>query len=163
MPKKLSIKLLKKDTYLAMITNACGSTMWANNYALVNGKKEDIVSNGATSCAFFVCSILKIFDLIKEMHVTVLGTEKDLKESGWKSIPISSKMPIGSVIIWESKKSWHVVLKKYVNHYHIGFYLGKEKAISIGSPYNNFPVIHHWTYNNTKKIIKAYWNPKIQS
>jgi len=39
-PKKLSVKTLLKDTYLAMIKNACGSVIWSNYYALVNGKKK---------------------------------------------------------------------------------------------------------------------------
>jgi len=158
MAKKSSIQSLKKDTYLAMIKNACGSLMWVNNYALVNGKKEDIVHNGLTSCAFFVSSILKLFDLIKEMHTTVLGTEKDLKESGWKEIKVSSKMPAGSVIIWEKALPVDKSLRKWGKHYHIGFYLGQEQAVSLWA-YHNFPVIHHWTYYGIRKIIKAYRNP----
>lgn len=160
--KKLVVKILLKENYLTMIINACGSLMWANNYALVNGKREDIVHNGATSCAFFVCSILKIFDLIKEMHTTVLGAEKDLKQSGWQRISISPKIPAGSVIIWEKKLPVDKTSRKWGKHYHIGFYLGQEKAVSLWA-YHNFPVIHHWTYYGTRKIIRAYWNSRIKN
>jgi len=160
--KKLSVKTLLKDTYLAMINNACGSVMWSNYYASVNGKKEDVVHNGATSCAFFVSSILKISDLIKELHLTVKGLEKDLKESGWQIIKVSSKMPVGSVVIWEKKSPVDKILRKWGEHYHIGFYTGDEKAISLWA-YHNFPVIHHWTYNGTRKIIRVYWNKQIRN
>lgn len=148
--KNIKIKLLKRDTYLAMIKNACGSLLWRNNYALVDKKKEDIVHNGATSCAFFVSSILKIFDLIKDVHLTVKGLERDLKRSGWISVSLSSKIPKGSVLIWEEKGG----------HFHSGFYLGNKKAVSIWT-YHNFPIIHHWTYQDNRKIIKAYVNTKF--
>lgn len=160
--QKVSVKILTKDTYLAMIKNACGSVMWSNNYALVNGKKEDIVHNGATSCALFVTSILKIFNLIKELHLTVKSAEKDLKESDWKEIKVSSKMPEGSVIIWEKQLPADKELRKKEKHYHIGFYIGQDKAVSLWA-YHNFPVIHHWTYNGTRKIIRAHWNPQIKN
>lgn len=150
--KKAPSKLLLKDNYLSMIENACGSEMWANAYGIINGKRQDILDNGSVSCAYFVSSILKIFDLIKTLHLTVQGTEKDLIILKWKQIPINSKIPVGSVLIWERKD----------NHSHIGFYLGKEKAISLWT-YHNFPIIHHWTYNNSRKVIKAYYNSKIKN
>jgi len=161
-PKKLSVKTLLKDTYLAIIKNACGSVLWSNYYALVNGKREDIVHDGATSCAFFVSSILKTFNLIKELHLTVKGTEKDLKESGWQIIKVSSKIPVGSVVIWEKKFPADKILSKGEKHYHIGFYIGDEKTISLWA-YHNFPVIHHWTYNKSRKIIRVYWNKQIKN
>lgn len=160
--KRFKIHLLTKDTYLAMIKNACGSVMWSNSYALINGKKEDIVHNGVTSCAFFATSILKIFNLIKELHLTVKGAEKDLKQSGWQRISISPKIPAGSILIWEKKRPLDAGIKRYGSHYHIGFYLGKEKAVSIWA-YHNFPVIHHWTYSDTRKVLRAYWNPQIKN
>lgn len=160
--KKISVKLLKKDNYLALIENACGSVLWANGYALVNGKREDILHDGLVSCAFFVSSILKIFDFIETLHFTVKGTEKDLKKSGWERISVSPKMPKGSIIIWEEKLSIDKQSKKREKHYHIGFYIDHEKAVSIWV-YHNFPVIHHWTYNGTRKIIRAYWNPRIKN
>ena len=139
------MKLLKKDTYLAMIKNSAGSLLWRNSYAMINDKKIDIVHNGSTSCAFFVSSILKLFDLIHDIHLTVQGLEKDLQRSGWKSIPISKTIPQGSILIWEKQKG----------HFHSGFYLGHNKAISIWT-YHNFPIIHHWLYNGERKILRAY-------
>ena len=160
--KKLSVKTLLKDSYLAIINNSCGSIIWSNYYTLVNGKREDIVHDGLASCAFFVSSILKLLNLIEGLHLTVGGTEKDLKKSGWERISISPKMPKGSVLIWEKKLLADKQIKKREKHYHIGFYIGYEKAVSIWS-YSKYPTIHHWTYNETRKIIRAYWNPKIKN
>lgn len=160
MKVKTSIKILKKDNYLAMINNAPGSLLWRNNYALVNGKKQDLLYNGNSSCAYFVSTILKIFDLIKAVHVTVEGTEKDLQESGWQMIPLNSKMPSGSILVWEKKRFKNPITKKEEFHLHLGFYLGNEKAIS-NSEMNGFPLIHHYTYDGTRKLLRAYWNPKI--
>ncbi len=145
--QNLKVKLLKRETYLAMIKNSAGSRLWRNNYALVNGRREDIVHNGNTSCAFFVSSVLKIFSLIKDIHLTVKGLEKDLNASGWKEVPISSTIPQGSILIWDKQKG----------HYHSGFYIGNKKAISIWT-YHSFPIIHHWTYRGSRKIIRAYIN-----
>jgi len=161
-PKKLSVKTLFKDTYLAIIKNACGSVMWSNCYALVNGEKKDIVQDGELSCAFFVASILKVFDFIQTLHFTVKGTEKDLKKSGWERISISSKMPKSSIIIWEKKLLPDKQLRKLGKHIHIGFYIGDKKAVSLWA-YHNFPVIHHWTYNKSRKIIRVYWNKQIKN
>ena len=149
-------KLLMKDTYLQMIINASGSSLWLNNYGIVNGKKADLVANGSLSCAFFVTSILKMFDLIRNLHLTVEGTEKDLIKSGWQEIRISKNMPEGAILIWEKQKT----LDSNTFHLHIGFYLGEEKAIS-NSEVNRFPIIHHYTYYNTRQIIKAYYHKKL--
>ncbi|MGB9763354.1 MAG: hypothetical protein ACPLW7_05125 [Minisyncoccia bacterium] len=156
------IKLYKKDTYLKMIINSCGAKIWRNNYGMINNKKIDLVENGALSCAFFVTSILKIFDLISFLHLTVEGAEKDLIENNWKSIKISRNMPRGTVIIWEKQENDGKDKKQLGGHLHIGFYLGNGKAVS-NSTKNGYPIIHHWTYQNSRKIIKAYYNKKLDS
>ena len=52
----LSITLLKKKNYIAMIQNAAKgeNSMFRNLYALVDEKEKDIVNNGDLSCAFFL-------------------------------------------------------------------------------------------------------------
>ena len=142
---KPQVRLLKRDSYLVMIKNSIGSNLWHNSYALVDGIKTDISSNGNTSCAFFVSSILKLFDLITKLHWTVHGVERDLKISGWKSVCISKNMPQGSILIWE----------KQGGHFHIGFYIGNKQAISIWTD-DNIPIIRDWTFNGKRQIIRAY-------
>jgi len=135
-----------KKTYLAMIENSVGSRIFQNFYVVVkNSKRKDVLQKGKFSCAFFVSVILRIFNLISSPHCTVESTLKDLKKSGWFEIEISKRMPKGTVVLWQKKEG----------HYHLGFYFGQKMAIS-NSPESRVPVIHHWTFNNSRKIIKAY-------
>jgi len=154
--KKIKIKLLKKETFLKMLLNSCGSSIWKNNYAIIHGKKVDLVQNGNLSCAFYVSSILKLFNLINEIHLTVKSTEKDLIKNNFKRISLTKNIPQGSILIWENKREYNPYTKKIESHLHIGFYLGNKKAISMSSE-NGFPVIHHYLYYGKRKIIKAYY------
>src|SRR3989344_5072067 len=95
--KKQKVEPILMDTYLAIIKNSIGSKMFSNLYAKLDNKKLDITKNGNLSCAFYVSSILFLFKLVKEIHATVNGTLKDLKESGWTKI---EKPRIGCVLIW---------------------------------------------------------------
>jgi len=110
-------------------------------------KIENLTENGVLSCAFFVSSILYLFGLIQNIHLSVKGAVKDMKKSGWFEI---SKPKRGSVLLWEKKDE----------HYHLGFYLGNQKAIS-----NNFkkkmPIIHHFTYKRKRKIEAIFWHKKL--
>ncbi|MFH1170331.1 MAG: hypothetical protein V1704_02130 [Candidatus Vogelbacteria bacterium] len=152
MVKKQKVIPLIADTYLAVIKNSLGSKMFRNLYAKVDGKKEDITRNGELSCAFYVSSILALSKQIKEIHVTVDSTVKDLKKSGWK---ISQKPKVGSVLVWEK-----VNFGNNDVHKHIGFYIGDRKAVS-----NNYqcgyPVKHNWIFTN-RKIEMILWNPKLK-
>ena len=83
MPK---IKILKKDTYLALIKNSVNSCAFKDVYGEINNKKKNLTKNGDLSCAYFVSSVLKIFDLIGSLHLTVSGVIKDIEKYGWKKI-----------------------------------------------------------------------------
>ncbi len=140
------------DTYLAVIKNSVGTKLFRNLYSAVNDKKTDITQGGELSCAFYVSSILKMFNFIKKIHATVDSTIKDLKESGWREI---NQPKIGSVLVWEK-----IDFGKGDIHKHIGFFIGHHKAIS-----NNYqlkyPIKHHWNFNGKRKIEIILWNPKI--
>ncbi|MEK7515867.1 MAG: hypothetical protein AAB555_03010, partial [Patescibacteria group bacterium] len=71
-----SITILQKESYLAIIHNSVGANLFRNLYALVNGKRADIMRDGDLSCAFFVSFILLGFSFIKSLHGTVNGTVK---------------------------------------------------------------------------------------
>ena len=136
-----------KKSYIAIIKNSVGSKIFQNFYVAENKHEKDVLRDGKFSCAFFVSSILKLFNLINSPHCTVNGTIKDLEKSGWQKVKVSKKMLPGTILLWEEKD----------NHFHLGFYLGQQKAISNSSE-NKFPIIHHWTFNNSRKIINAYSN-----
>lgn len=142
-------KILQKESYLAMIQNSVGTNMFRTLYALVDGKKQDILRQGDLSCAYFVSSILLRFSLITSVHATVDGTERDLKLSGWKHI----KAPkVGCIIVWEAAVGARGEL-----HKHIGFYIGKGNAISNDSKKGS-PSVHAYTF---RKVKELYWNTKL--
>ncbi len=142
---------LKLETYLAVIKNSVGTRMFRTYYALVDGKRKDIMRQGELSCAFFVSFILSGFSLIEGMHGTVEGTVKDLKASGWRH---TKTIRIGCVIVWEPIKG-----DRGEVHRHIGFYVGNGKAISNDYK-KGMPRLHPY---KTRKITGLYWNSKLNS
>jgi hypothetical protein len=152
MDKNKKITSLLKDSYLAAIKNSVRSKLFRNFYAKIDGKKKDLLRNGELSCAFFVSSILKIFDLISKTHLRVKNVVEDLKKSGWKKI---RKPKIGSVIVWERKKFGKKI------HRHIGFYIKKNIAIS-NSYKKKTPIFHHFTFNKKRKIEAIFWHKKLE-
>ena len=153
------IKILIKDSYLKAIENSIGSRLFKNLYFKSKnpGKKIDALQNGNLSCAVFASWILRNFYLIKNVHSTVKGTIKDLKSSGWREI---KKPKIGAVLIWEEKNG------ETGPHKHLGFYMGKNSAISNSSEMKK-PVQHHWTLGNKtdknyRRVIEIWWHKKLE-
>ncbi len=146
--KKIQIiKPLLSDSYLVIIKNSVDSKIWRRGYVLVNGKRTEIYRNGQLSCAFFVSSILRLFDLIDEVHATVAGTIKDLKKNRWQKV---RKPSLGDILIWQEIED-----RDGLKHAHIGFYIGGKQAISNSSRARS-PQKHHWTYNNKRNITAIY-------
>lgn len=137
-------KILNYQNYLETIKASRGSKMFRRFYVLEDGKKKDILKNGKLSCARYVSSILKLFDLISETHATVNGAMKDMFRNSWK--PTKKLIP-GNVLVWEEKTTSSGEV-----HSHIGFYLGDNKAISHRNE-KCLPVIHHYTYGRDKRRI----------
>jgi len=107
--------------------------------------------NGELSCAYYVSCILKIFNLIDSKispHSTVSGIIKNMMDNGWSA---TKKLTLGNILVWEKKSG----------HEHLGFYLGKDNAISNCSN-KKTPIIHHYTYNNKRKIIKILTHEMIK-
>jgi len=144
-------KFLLKKTYLQMIENSVGTKMFRSVFVM-DGQEKDVTENGELSCAVFVSSLLKFFDLISLPHATIESTIKDMIENGWKEVEKSQK---GDVLLWEKMK-----IGGSINE-HIGFYIGNEKAIS-NSLKKRTPIVHHYTYNQKRKIIKIYAQEKIK-
>ncbi|MEK7154277.1 MAG: hypothetical protein AAB792_01845 [Patescibacteria group bacterium] len=155
--KLLDVKIILNESYIKTIKNSVGSNLFRNLYASVNGKKKDILEDGILSCAVFTSSILYLFKLIADVHTTVRGTAADLEKSGWIKI---KKPREGAVLIWEAQE-----FKSGDAHKHIGFYIGKNKAIS--NFYKKcYPILHHWTFGvkngrPVRKVEQIFWNKKL--
>ena len=149
-------KILKKKNYLAMIENAAKGENWMfrNFYVEQDGQEIDTLNNGRLSCAVLVSSILYFNKLIKDIHANVLSVNKDMEESGWYEI---KELRPGAVLVWEPK----IGIDDGEEHYHDGFYVGNDMAVSNDSKGTGFPWKHHYTYNDTRKIEKIYWHPDL--
>ncbi|KKT82756.1 MAG: hypothetical protein A3B99_02575 [Candidatus Yanofskybacteria bacterium RIFCSPHIGHO2_02_FULL_44_12b] len=151
------MKLSLTKNYLTLIENAVKGENWMfrNLYAEIDGKEIDILKDGGLSCAFFVSSILYLSKMITDLHANVKSTEKDMIKFGWKE----AKEPRpGAVLVWEKKVS----SGDGQEHYHIGFYMGNDMAVSNSSRDTGFIAKHHYTYNGTRKIEKIYWHPSLE-
>jgi len=146
----MTVEPILFDTYQAVIKNSIDSRMFTNAYALVDNEKKDIVENGELSCAFFVSTTLLIFKLVKEMHVTVRGTERDMLASGW--IKIEQPRP-GSVLIWGDNST-----DGKAENPHIGFCTGKDTAVSNSSKQKK---ITEHPLQSGRVLESIYWHPRL--
>jgi hypothetical protein len=145
------MKQLLQQSYITMIKNSIWTSMFRNNFFELNWKKIDVLKNWADSCAYFVSSLLKIFDLIGNIHVTVDWTVKDILKYWWEEYKWK-EIQIGSILVWKVK-NWHK---------HIWFYVWNNKAISNSSRKKEI-VKHNRDYNSKRNIEKIYVNSKILS
>lgn len=150
---KVKIKPLIRDTYLAVVKNSVNSEIFKNFYALVGRQKKDLTRDGELSCAYFVSAVLKTFDLIQKVHLTVRETIKDMEKSNWFLV---KKPESGAVLIWEKKE-----FSPKDKHSHIGFYIGKNLAVSNSSLKRKI-VLHPSTFENKRKIASIYWHKKLK-
>jgi hypothetical protein len=159
----MKITPLLFDNYLAVINGAPGSGMFRKFYARVDGRKKEVSENGNLSCGWFVAFILKYFGLIREPHMTVDGVLRDMESSGWRKI---AKPKVGCIIVWapmDDKRG-----AEYASgHRHIGFLVGKHKAVSNLSS-KGIPGRHHWTFGTkigkpARKIEALWWHDKLDS
>ena len=149
---KPTVTPLQFETYLAMINNSVGTYLFKNLYVRIDGKKKDASEDGWLSCAFYVSSILCLSKYIKEIHGTVSGTIRDLKKSGWKEV---KKPVVGSVIVWRANQGIN-------RHAHIGFYVGKNMAISNDSR-KKYPIKYDWKFKGKRDIELILWKPGLNN
>jgi len=139
--KQPKLKILIYQNYLQIIRASQGSKMFRHLYVLMDEQKKDILENGQLSCAFFVSTVLKIFDLISRPHATVKNTVEDMLKNGWRP---TEKLKPGNVLVWEEKE-----FSDGTANQHIGFYFGQNKAVS-NSYKKSVPALHHFTFVQTK-------------
>ncbi len=151
------ITLHPLKSYLAMIrSSAKGENhMFRTVIASVDGIQTNILRDGALSCGFFVSAVLFLNKLIGDMHTGVAGLERDLAASGWVQVP---EFHEGAVLIWEPRPGAGGAM-----HLHAGFFVGDQRAISNGSNTTHMPEEHHYTYDDTRKIIRIWWYPKLDA
>jgi hypothetical protein len=155
-PKKTVIVPEYFRTYLAFIRNGVGSRMFRTDYCRVNGRVTDVTDGGRVSCGLHVSATLKMFDLIKGLHVTVGGTLRDMQANGWQRI---ARPRVGAVVLWEPLDHGGSI------NSHIGFLVAPKTAVSNSSALREIAE-HDWTYGREggkpkRKIEAIYWHPRL--
>ena len=147
---------MKKMNFLACIENSIGSRMFRTYYD-ANGK--DVLENGNLSCAYYVSSILHLFSLIDRPHFTVSGTEFAMINAGWYEI---KKPRRACVVLWEP------LIQNGKSHFHIGFYIGDEQAISnrssleaVGEHSLHYSGLDKENLKRKAKVSKLYWHKDL--
>ena len=150
------VKDLIFESYMAAIKNSLGAHTWRQYFATVDGQRQEVTRDGQLSSAYFVTSILRMFDLIKEVHLTVAKTERDLVDMGW--VQIDEPRP-GAVLVYEAQPFGDE------RHSHIGFCLDGQRAISH-STVERVPVEHNLGQGSDgrpRAITARYWQAKLEA
>lgn len=142
------------ETFLAVVEGSVGTHQYRTLFVNKNGKLDDVIGNGDLACAFFVSSVLHMFNLIDNgVHTTVVFTTEDMLDSGWK---MTDKPVPGAVVVWASKLSD----TDGKTHRHIGICLDAEYAVST-DPKVRAPVKHGIKdlklANGQQRPIEAYF------
>ncbi len=137
------MKILQKKTLIEAIKNSVGSNQYRNFFIEDNGQEKDILENGKNSCAYFVSSLLKEFNLLNEIHTTIDGLVNDLS-SNWEEVSVLEAQE-GDILIW----------KKEGQYGHIGFALSNNQAIS-NSTEKGVPHQHSQDFDGTRPISEIF-------
>jgi hypothetical protein len=155
------VEPLVLETYLAVIESSVGTPLFRTFWANVNGKRMNIVRDGRVSCSFYTSSILKLFNLVSEVQVTITRLKKDMKESGWKQIPRARK---GAVVFWSALPADTSRMKKDAGVYqplvsHCGFVVSATEAVHNDGDKTMAPIRAQLRY---RPIESFWWHPALE-
>ena len=149
--KPMVIPILR-DNYFALIKNSAGSHLFREWYCAVDGERKEVMRGGNFSCAFYVTSIMKLLDLVREIQITVHRAIAEMEQSGWTHIDAPKP---GAVVVWDAvatnDQTWNTKAK------HIGFCLDANTAISNDSAAGG-PTAHPLS---DRPVLAYYWHPKL--
>jgi len=159
--KNVTVEPLVLKTYLAFITRSVGSPIFQEFYARVNGKTLEVTRDGNVSCSWFVSAVLKVFNLIGTVQITVHRTLDEMERNGWKRI---SRPRRGCVVLWAAKPSDTAKLKKYANAYypmvkHLGFYIGDGMTVTNSGHETRKPKRYPLNY---RRVEAYFWHRNLE-
>lgn len=122
--------------------------MFQNLWVINKEEEIDVTRSGELSCAVYVTSILKLFDLLPIQKATVESAIIEMKKNHWQEIEVG-EIQAGDVIVWNKRAD-----KKGEEHGHIGFYIGDKKAVSNSAKLKKI-VRHGFDFGGRRKIVKV--------
>jgi hypothetical protein len=172
----MSLEFRKRETYLALIKNSVGSSMFQDLYFLNNneepfegiepGELVNIAKNGELSCPYFVSSVLHLLGgVIDAPHATIEGTVKAMQARGWQKLRLTDDLRPGDVVVWEKNPAGDSAHYSE-GHGHIGFILDRDTAVSTSA--RKKAVIAHDPYFKNmgedikeRQIVEIYAHPEL--
>ena len=163
--EKLSFDL--KENFLWSLEEEVGHKVGVVMCRRVSDNKLiDVSDCGRKYCAAWLTKFLlgvgnRHIRFITEPHATVEATEKDLLKSGWEkrrsSNGIFTFLKPGDILVWEKKMIFGN------ENEHIGFFksLSTHTAVSTCAELRCVRE-HHYTFENTRQILRAYFHPILQ-
>lgn len=152
-----NIQILRRETYLKAIENSIGSRLFNSVFVRFKdtGKTADILNDGMYSCAFFVSSLLYLFQAIDKPHATVTNVKKFLdNDEHWKKTN-DADIEAGDVIFWEK-----IRFDDGSENAHIGFAVSKDEAVSTDYKQKmiaRHPIIREETKRSVEAIYRYSW------
>jgi hypothetical protein len=148
-------RVLRQPTLLSLARGSVGSKAFSHLYVRQGARKADVVQSGDLACAFFVSHLLTGLGLLDRIHGTVEGTERAMRESGWRKRR-DRRPRAGDILVWEAKRFPNG------SHKHIGFFVGRRQAVSTSSRRRTV-ALHDYRYADSRRIEAVYWNPKLNA
>lgn len=145
----------RKQTYLALIKNSIGSSMFKSCY-FKDSKSQlvDVCKDGEFPCAFYASNILKIIDLVEIAHVTVDSLVTEMERCGWC---ITKTLSRGAVLIWEAR-----IKVDGEPHRHVGFFVGDHRDDNCVSFVDGIVKSHNlFVGKENRWIEKIYFHPGL--
>lgn len=152
-----NIQILRKETYLKAIENSIGCRLFNSVFVCFKdtGKTADILNDGMYSCAFFVSSLLYLFQAIDKPHATVANVKKFLDaDEHWKRVD-NADIEAGDVIFWEK-----IRFDDGSENAHIGFAVSEDEAISTDYKQKvvaRHPIMREQTKRSVEAIYRRSW------
>lgn len=148
-------KVMRYDSYLAMIQNSIGAHMFRNLWAKVDGERKDVLQDGKLSCAVYVSSVLTLHKLIDGPHAIVRRTVEEMERAGWQKIQEAKP---GAVVVWADREYDDGTM-----HPHIGFCVGNDEAVS--TDYEQKEVVRHplSELNGPREVESYWWHPELDA
>lgn len=120
--KEEEYPLALRESLLAVLEGSLGTAMFRTLYRTLDSGPEDVINDGDLGCAFYVSTILSMFELIAHgVHTTVQVTLEDMEESGWQKVETPEPL---AIVLWGEKQG-----DDGRPHFHIGFCVDGVSAI----------------------------------
>ena len=145
------LEICTRETYLKNIEDSVGSEQFRSLFAQrEGGEVKDILEDGNLSCAYFVSSVLCLFDMIDKKRATVRSLKIFVEsDERWDKVSLAEVEP-GDLVFYTGRE-----FTPGNTHAHVGFVINNHEAVSTSDqtkavakhPLKYHPVESVWRYS----------------